>query len=43
MLADLFGTFTGLLSLSVILFIIFMAIGLAVWFAKKSAAPPGTE
>lgn len=43
MLADLFGTFTGLLSLGVILCIIFMAIGLAVWFAKKSAAPPGTE
>mgnify|MGYP002737705237 FL=1 len=43
MLADLFGTLTGLLSIGVILFIIFMAIGLAVWFVKKAAAPPGTE
>ncbi len=43
MLTDLFGTLTGLLSIGVILSIIVMAIGFAIWFVKKSSAPPGTE
>lgn len=40
MLLDLFGTFGGLLSLSVILFMIGMAIFFIRIFIKKSAEPP---
>ena len=40
MLLDLFGTFGGLLSLGVILFMIGMAIFFIWMMVKKSAEPP---
>lgn len=43
LLSELFGNFTGLLSLFVVVFIIGMAIFLLVMFMKKSKQPPGTE
>jgi flagellar biogenesis protein FliO len=43
MLADLFGTFSGLLSLGVILFVIAMAIYLLWLFTKLSSQPSDDE
>jgi flagellar biogenesis protein FliO len=40
MLMDLFGTFSGLLSLGIIVFIIAMAVYLAWLFMKLSAEKP---
>ena len=40
MLLDLFGTFGGLLSLGVILFMLGMAVFFIRIFVKKSAEPP---
>ncbi len=40
MLMDLFGTFSGLLSLDIIVFIIAMAVYLAWLFMKLSAEKP---
>ena len=42
LLSDLFGSFTGLLSLFVIVFIIGMAVFLFMMFMKKSRQPPGS-
>ncbi len=43
MLLDLFGTFSGLLSLGVIVFIIAMAAYLTWLFMKLSAKKPGKD
>ncbi|WJW76604.1 DUF3149 domain-containing protein [Thiohalobacter sp. IOR34] len=40
LLSELFGNFTGLLSLFVVVFIIGMAIFLFSWFIKNSQQPP---
>jgi len=42
-LAELFTTFIGLLSLSVIVFIIGMGAFFVVWFMKMSKPPVGQE
>ncbi|HEY8354158.1 MAG TPA: DUF3149 domain-containing protein [Methylophilaceae bacterium] len=43
MLADLFGTFSGLLSISVIVFVIAMAAYLIWLFARLSAQKPDED
>lgn len=42
-LAELFTTFIGLLSLSVIVFIIAMGVFFVVWFMKLSKPPVDSE